>query len=54
MTLSLTSLLISAIIGVVVWLIAKRIPYVATEPLPVLLGLLAGILAYLGSFNITL
>lgn len=54
MQLSLVSLLVAAIVGVVVFLICKRIPYVSSDPLPTLLGLLAAILTYLGSFSVTL
>lgn len=53
MTLSIISLLIAAIIGVVVWIICQQIPYVSKQPLPVLLELLAALLAYFGGFGIT-
>lgn len=54
MTLSLTALLIAAIVGVIVYLVCKQIPYVSSQPLPTLLGVLAAIFTYFGRFAVTL
>ena len=54
MVLSIISLLVAAIVGVIVYLIAKKVPFVAEKPLPVLLGLLAAIAVYIGLFSIVL
>lgn len=48
MTISITRVLFAAIVGVIVWIIARQIPYASKKPLPVLLGFLAALAAYYG------
>ena len=52
MVLDISRLLISALVGLLAYFLAVAVPVTNKPPWPVVIGVLAGLLMYMGAFGI--